>query len=59
MFKFKIGTEVIGQSQFYGRLDTIGEGKIVKRKEWSGENWYTLDDGNTFLEDEIKEVEDE
>tara|TARA_Y100000356_G_C11122558_1_gene215557 strand:+ start:434 stop:613 length:180 start_codon:yes stop_codon:yes gene_type:complete len=59
MYKFKIGTEVAGQSNFYGHLDTIGEGKIVKRKKWSGENWYTLDDGNTFLEDEIKEVKDE
>ena len=59
MYKFKIGTEVTGQSNFYGQLDNIGECKIVKRKKWSGENWYTLDDGNTFLEDEIKEVKDE
>jgi len=40
------------------------EGKIIKRKKWSGENWYTI--GNykwngeyytqVYLEDEVKEI---
>jgi|TARA_R100000482_G_scaffold118645_1_gene62848 hypothetical protein len=67
MYKFKIGTEVQGADYIQGNLVSIAEGKIIKRKRWSGENWYTLDVGNigerqkllVFLEDEIEEIKDE
>jgi len=59
MYKFKIGTEVQGADYIQGNLVSIAEGKIIKRKRWSGENWYTLDEGNVFLEDEIEEIKDE
>ena len=67
MGKFKIGTEVQGADYIQGNLVSIAEGKIIKRKRWSGENWYTLDVGNigerqkllVFLEDEIEEIKDE
>ena len=56
MYKFKIGTEVQGAEYIQGDLISIAEGKIVKRKRWSGENWYTLDEGKVFLENEITEI---
>jgi hypothetical protein len=59
MYKFKIGTEVQGAEYIQGDLISIAEGKIVKRKRWSGENWYTLDVGKVFLENEIREIKDE
>ena len=67
MYKFEIGTEVQGADYIQGNLVSIAEGKIIKRKRWSGENWYTLDVGNigerqkllVFLEDEIEEIKDE
>ncbi len=30
--------------------------KIIKRKRWSNENWYTIDSGNVFLENELMEI---
>ena len=54
MYKYLLGTEVQGAEYIQGNLVSIAEGKIVKRKRWSGENWYTLDVGEVFLEDEIK-----
>ena len=59
MYKFKIGTEVQGAEYIQGDLSSIAEGKIVKRKRWSGENWYTLDVGKVFLENEIREIKDD
>ena len=66
MYKFEIGTEVQGADYIQGNLVSIAEGKIIKRERWSGENWYTLDVGNSqslkiqvFLEDEIEEIKDE
>ena len=59
MYKFKIGTKVQGAEYIQGDLISIAEGKIVKRKRWSGENWYTLDVGKVFLENEIREIKDE
>ena len=59
MYKFKIGTEVQGAEYIQGDLISIAEGKIIKRKRWSGENWYTLDVGKVFLENEIREIKDE
>tara|TARA_R100001129_G_scaffold108732_1_gene74610 strand:- start:2172 stop:2342 length:171 start_codon:yes stop_codon:yes gene_type:complete len=55
MYKYSLGTEVQGEEYIQGNLVSIAKGKIVKRKRWSGENWYTLDVGEVFLEDEIKE----
>jgi|TARA_R100001163_G_C4955826_1_gene121666 hypothetical protein len=55
MYKYSLGTEVQGAEYIQGNLVSIAEGKIVKRKRWSEENWYTLDVGEVFLEDEIKE----
>jgi hypothetical protein len=56
MYKYSLGTEVQGAEYIQGVLISLAEGKIVKRKRWSGENWYTLDVGNVYLEDEIKEI---
>ena len=56
MYKYSLGTEVQGAEYIQGDLVSIAEGRIVKRKRWSGENWYTLDVGNVYLEDEIKEI---
>ena len=56
MYKYSLGTEVQGAEYIQGDLVSIAEGKIIKRKRWSGENWYTLDVGNVYLEDEIKEI---
>ena len=55
-YKYSLGTEVQGEEYIQGNLVSIAEGKIVKRKRWSGEIWYTLDVGEVFLEDEIKEI---
>jgi hypothetical protein len=55
-YKYPLGTEVQGAEYIQGVLVSIAEGKIVKRKRWSGENWYTLDGGIVFLEDEVKEI---
>ena len=54
MYKYSLGTEVQGAEYIQGDLISIAEGKIVKRKRWSGENWYTLDVGKVFLENEIR-----
>ena len=56
MYKYSLGTEVQGAEYIQGNLISIAEGKIIKRKRCSGENWYTLDVGNVYLEDEIKEI---
>ena len=56
MFKFKIGTKVQGAEYMQGSLMQISEGKIVKRKRWSNENWYTIDSGDVFLEDQLMEI---
>jgi len=56
MFKFKLGTEVQGAEYIQGNLTQIAEGKIIKRKRWSNENWYTIDCGNVFLEKELMEI---
>ena len=58
-YKYSLGTKVQGAEYIQGDLVSIAEGKIVKRKKWSGENWYTLDVGKVFLEDEVKEIKDE
>ncbi len=55
-FKFKVGTEVQGAECMQGSLIQIAEGKIIKRKRWSNENWYTIDSGNVFLENELMEI---
>jgi hypothetical protein len=57
MFKFKLGTEVQGAEYIQGNLTQIAEGKIIKRKRWSNENWYTIDCGNVFLEKELMEID--
>ena len=67
IYKYSLGTEVQGASYIQGDRVSLMEGKIVKRKRWSGENWYTV--GNykwngeyftqVYLEDEIKEITDE
>ena len=59
MYKYSLGTEVQGAEYIQGDLVSIAEGRIVKRKRWSGENWYTLDVGKVYLEDEIKEIKHE
>jgi hypothetical protein len=59
MYKYLLGTKVQGAEYIQEDLVSIAEGKIVKRKRWSGENWYTLDIGKVFLENEIKEIENE
>ena len=63
MYKYKLGTEVQGAEYIQGNLVSMGEGKIIKRKKWSGENWYTISDNknytSVFLEDELAEVTDE
>ena len=56
MYKYSLGTEVQGAEYIQGNLISIAEGKIIKRKRWSGENWYTLGVRNVYLEDEIKEI---
>ena len=56
MYKYSLGTEVQGAEYIQGDLVSIAEGRILKIKSWSGENWYTLDVGKVYLEDEIKEI---
>jgi|TARA_R110000851_G_scaffold239857_1_gene392568 hypothetical protein len=55
-FKFKVGTKVQGAEYMQGNLIQIAEGKITKRKRWSNENWYTIDSGNVFLENNLMEI---
>ena len=67
MYKYKLGTQVQGAEYIQGNLVSIMEGIIIKRKKWSGENWYTI--GNykwngdyhteVYLENELVEVTDE
>ena len=63
MYKYKVGTEVQGAEYIQGSLVSMGEGKIIKRKKWSGENWYTISDNknytSVFLENELLEISDE
>jgi len=56
MFKYGIGADVQGAEYMQGNLIKIAEGKIIKRKRWSNENWYTIDSGNVFLENELMEI---
>ena len=59
MYKYSIGTEVQGAEYIQENLVDIAEGKIVKRKRWSNENWYTINSGKNsyvFLEDELMEI---
>ena len=56
MFKYGIGADVQGAEYMQGNLIQIAEGKITKRKRWSSENWYTIDSGNVFLENELMEI---
>ena len=59
MFKYRIGADVQGAEYMQGNLIEIAEGKIIKRKRWSNENWYTIDSGNVFLENDLMEVIDD
>ena len=67
MYKYKLGTQVQGAEYIQGNLVSIMEGIIIKRKKWSGENWYTI--GNykwngdyhteVYLENELMEIKHE
>ena len=67
MYKYKLGTQVQGAEYIQGNLVSIMEGTIIKRKKWSGENWYTI--GNykwngdyhteVYLENELMEIKNE
>ena len=67
MYKYKLGTQVQGAEYIQGNLVSIMEGMIIKRKKWSGENWYTIGDykwngdyhTEVYLENELVEVTDE
>ena len=62
MYKYNIGTEVQGAEYIQEQLVSIAEGKIIKRKRWSNENWYTVSSGKNcyvFLENEIMEITNE
>ena len=67
MYKYKLGTQVQGAEYIQGNLVSIMEGIIIKRKKWSGENWYTIGDykwngdyhTEVYLENELVEVTDE
>ena len=66
MYKYKLGTQVQGAEYIQGNLVSIMEGTIIKRKKWSGENWYTIGDykwngdyhTEVYLENELVEVTD-
>jgi len=61
-FKYRIGADVQGAEYMQGNLIEIAEGKIIKRKRWSNENWYTVSSGKNcyvFLENEIMEITNE
>lgn len=55
-FKYRIGADVQGAEYMQGNLIEIAEGKIIKRKRWSNENWYTINSGNVFLESDLMEI---
>ena len=62
MYKYNIGTEVQGAEYIQEQLVSIAEGKIIKRKRWSNENWYTINSGKNsyvFLEDDLMEIIDD
>jgi hypothetical protein len=61
-FKYRIGADVQGAEYMQGNLIEIAEGKIIKRKRWSNENWYTISSGKNsyvFLEDDLMEIIDD